>query len=398
MKIIKIISAILFLFITQQAYSKQLDDSTKFVLNGELTQHADSLIMIYNDMNGEEVVIQKAIEGNKFIVSGDIAEPTSAFMFFKNKGEIMPRNLPSSRVCTFYIEPKKMSVHIDPLSVYNAQFSGSISQEEFEPLNKLITPINVEMDKFFVTSGENDRKEGDEKKNVAPFMERIRIFREEIKNVSVPFFLAHPNSYVTAYRASDYTLHLPLDTLKLIYDKFNEKVKQSSGGKELDAMIKKLEVGLPGSIATDFTKTDVNGKSLSLSDFKGKYVIIDFWASWCIPCRKSNPHLLETYKKYHPLGLEIIGVADDDTQLKAWKLAIDNDKIGIWHHVLRGANKNGQDNAGLNVVDLDQPYNIGSIPTKILVDPSGKIIGRYGDASGGTEEDLDAMLAKIYKN
>src|SRR5690606_35082369 len=114
------------------------------------------------------------------------------------------------------------------------------------------------------------------------------------------------------------------------------EVQNSADGKELAAEIAKLKSGSVGATATDFSGMDIQGKPLKLSDYRGKYVLLDFWASWCVPCRKGNPHLLQLYGKYKKKGFEIIGVSDDDSNEKAWRKAVDQDKIGVWKHVLRG--------------------------------------------------------------
>jgi thiol-disulfide isomerase/thioredoxin len=156
-------------------------------------------------------------------------------------------------------------------------------------------------------------------------------------------------------------------------------------------------IGKPGSQAAGFTTVDINGKTIKLSDFKGKYLLLDFWASWCIPCRQSNPHLLALYHKYNAKGFDIIGVSDDDTRLQQWHNAIKADSTGIFHQVLRGAGKTTANKKSLaNTKDLHQLYKIQSLPTKILVDPSGKIIGRYGD-NDTTDDDLDKALASAFK-
>ncbi len=105
---------------------------------------------------------------------------------------------------------------------------------------------------------------------------------------------------------------LTLDSLKMFYTNMNEPLRQSSYGVELLKGIQKLTDGFPGSVANDFTTKDIKGKTIKLSDFRGKYVLLDFWASWCLPCRKGNPHLKKLYTRYKSKGFEIIGVSDDD--------------------------------------------------------------------------------------
>jgi thiol-disulfide isomerase/thioredoxin len=157
-----------------------------------------------------------------------------------------------------------------------------------------------------------------------------------------------------------------------------------------------LPIGIPGSTAASFSTIDINGKPIKLSDFKGKYVLLDFWASWCVPCRKSNPHLIEIYHQYKAKGFDIIGVSDDDTRQMQWRNAVKHDSTGIWHQILRGAGKITAQKSSGNSKDLHQLYSIQSLPTKILIDPTGKIIGRYGD-NDTTDDDLDKKLKEIFK-
>src|ERR1700730_240336 len=89
---------------------------------------------------------------------------------------------------------------------------------------------------------------------------------------------------------------------------------------------------IPGQTAADLSLPDLNGRTVSLSELKGKVVLIDFWASWCGPCRHNNPHLVKLYNKYHNRGLEIFGVSLDE-DADSWKKAVSHDKL-VWIQVL----------------------------------------------------------------
>jgi thiol-disulfide isomerase/thioredoxin len=187
-----------------------------------------------------------------------------------------------------------------------------------------------------------------------------------------------------------------LDSIKRVYNGLNTELKESPLGKNLAIEINKIELGSPGHVAAIFSRIDINGKMLSLADFKGKYVMLDFWASWCVPCREGSPHMLALYNKYKSKGYDVIGIADDDTKDELWKGAVAMDKVGVWHHVLRGRDMDKVKKHIANLDDLDELYGIHTIPTKILIDPTGKIIGRFGDSYGGSDEDMDKMLASIF--
>ena len=145
-------------------------------------------------------------------------------------------------------------------------------------------------------------------------------------------------------------------------------------------------------MAKDFKTTDINGKELTLSMFQGKYVLLDFWASWCVPCRKGNPHLKELYALYHDKGFEIIGISDDDRDHDAWKNAVSHDGLP-WKHILRGLQFiNGQYDRSK---DISDGFGIHSLPTALLIDASGKIIGRYGEGLDDRKK-LDEQLAKAF--
>jgi peroxiredoxin len=120
-----------------------------------------------------------------------------------------------------------------------------------------------------------------------------------------------------------------------------------------------------GSEALDFTQLTPEGNSVSLSDFRGKYVLIDFWASWCGPCRKENPNVVNVYNKYHNDGFEVLGVSLDQNK-ENWLKAIESDGL-VWTQV---SDLKGWSN------EVANQYGIKSIPSSLLIDPNGIIIGK----------------------
>ena len=204
-----------------------------------------------------------------------------------------------------------------------------------------------------------------------------------------------PSTCMTAMLMEQNIAHMTVEQMKDAYGKFDELAKQTKGGQALLKEIRTIEKVAPGSPAPEIAKQDfVTKKPFSLSSLKGKVVLLDFWASWCMPCRKSNPHVKELYEKYHKKGFEVVYVADNDKNPEEALKAIKQDGIEKYYHVLRGL-KEKKDASGQmigydNSEDISDAYAVHFLPTKYLIDRDGNLIGKEGDFN------LDEKLKEIF--
>jgi thiol-disulfide isomerase/thioredoxin len=182
---------------------------------------------------------------------------------------------------------------------------------------------------------------------------------------------------------------------KNFYDDFEEvytnafpEVRNSDSGKKMAEQLYYFKQSKVGSLAPEFTVIDIEGKPLSLNDYKEKqYVLIDFWASWCAPCREELPYIKELYKKYSKEGFEVISITQDK-DLEAWKKAILKDKIESWRHF------STLENNDLILKD----YFVNGIPHKILIDKQGRIIGKWKGSGEKNKKELQNLFAEIFNN
>ena len=247
-----------------------------------------------------------------------------------------------------------------------------------------IMPRMMELNEAFYKSGNRD--------SVAAL---IKPYQEQYIKRQEDYMKKYPSTALTASFLRTELGHMPIEKMKEAYDKLDATAKETTSGKEIANEIATLERVMPGKPAPDFTSNDLlTGKSFSLSSLKGKVVLLDFWASWCVPCRKSNPHVKALYDKYSKKGFDVVYVASDDSNPKAALKAIEQDGIKKYHHVLAGLKEKRDANGKMlgydKSQDIGEKYAVHFLPTKYLIDRDGNIIGKVED------ETLDAKLKEIF--
>lgn len=211
------------------------------------------------------------------------------------------------------------------------------------------------------------------------------------KEIQREYIAKHPGSFVSMYLLSTLYEEFTPQAYAQAYGNLAPTWKPTFYGKLIAGKIESTRATALGQPAIDFTKPDLQGKDFSLSSLKGKYVLVDFWGSWCGPCRASHPHMRKLYDQYKSKGFEIVGVSDEksaslESAEKSWKGAVEKDGIN-WLHVLN--------NYGKGDFDLVQKYGITGFPTKFLLDPQGKIIWKLVGGGKESEDQLDGKLKEL---
>lgn len=370
-----------------------------FSISGTIKNKTDGYIYLGYGSGSDSAQIQNG----KFSFSGRIDGPAMARLMMDKKERGF------DKYARFYIVPAKMQLSID----YNnfsesVELKGSPVQEEANILEKMQAPVMEKLKPFqeaYAKANEayiEARKAKKDEETLKQLKEKATEAKDamdpyyiELRQITEAYMDKYPASFVTASQMRFRLSGMKWQEAEERYNKFPENIKNSELGREIKAEIKKLKMGSPGAKAYVFSSKELRGDMLSLADFRGQYVLIDFWASWCVPCRKGNPHLLKLYSKYHDKGFEIIGISDDDSNPEAWKKAVAQDGIGVWKHILRGLKRVDGPELFDRSKDISEHFGIHTLPTKILIDPNGIIIGRYG---GGGEDDaaMDEKLSEIF--
>jgi len=316
------------------------------------------------------VKFSSGIRDGEFTLTGKITEPDFYYLRVGDVRGYIPLFLDNSK-----IEIKGAS---DKLAM--AEVSGSKLHDQYAGLSKASQAV---ADKFKETidayNAAYQAKDEAKKKELEPAIDQ---YRDELNAAGMDYIKSLGSSPVAAYLLSQRVNQMddPKE-IEALASVFGEDMKDNKYLKTVLEIIPKKKITAIGEIAPDFTQNDVNGNPVSLSDFRGKYVLVDFWAAWCGPCRGENPNVVEAYKKFNKKGFTVLGVSLDQKK-EDWLKAIEDDGL-TWTHV---SDLKYWDN------EVALQYWIRSIPANLLLDKKGKII-----AKNLRGEDLHTELKKILK-
>ncbi len=326
----------------QMVYLERFDDKGEYVLDSAKT-----------DANGIFNMRNRATEKDYYVLRTD---PNNlVFLLLKGDENVVVNGDAKNIERTYTVKGSEDSELIRELKKFDGHLSDS--------LNTIYSNTREKMP--------------DKKDSVGAVLQKQ--YSATMENFAKDFIHQHPKSLVSLSTTKYLNQQTGMQLYEELLASLAKEYPDSKYVKDFESQVAELKKVPVGSIAPEIKLNTPDGKQLSLSSFRGKTVLIDFWASWCGPCRRGNPHVVEMYRKFKNKNFEIVGVSLDDN-INAWKDAIKRDHI-TW---IQGSELKKWDSEVVKV------YNIDAIPYTVLIDKNGKII-----AKGLSGVELEQKLIEI---
>ncbi|HVW62293.1 MAG TPA: TlpA disulfide reductase family protein [Puia sp.] len=343
-----------------------------YTFKGKIEGMSKGWVYLYHRQTDKTDSVQ--VKNGRFMFKGFAAQPE--YCLFGVTGHDNKKEFPLE----FFLQGGELTLTAKKDSLRKAAIRGVPVQDEFisfQAGEKDLDETEARLDKIYGSARmKGDKQQMDSVNKAFEATEGRR--HQYVKE----YIAAHPASYISAFAIyTGFIFDADATTLGSLYNGLEPAVQASYFGKKVKEAYDIALLTDIGKPAPAFVQNDVSGKPIALDSFKGQYVLVDFWASWCGPCRAENPNVVKVYQEYHPKGFAVLGISLDNNKDK-WLDAIKKDQLE-WTQI---SDLKGWQNS---VAEL---YGIKAIPMNFLLDKEGKII-----AKGLRGEDLEKKLAELVK-
>jgi len=360
-------------------HNETIEVEKPFKINGKINDASieNFVFKYYRCEKDSSVIDTVSVVNGIFTIEGIISPRTYAKLSL-NDEEVV-----------FYLDPGKMQLYLIRDFLENSVLKGSQTQVDKEFLELQTNPFTDYSYKIRKQiSLEQDLQKKDFLTNQKDSIDTL------LENIWIDFITSHPASYYSLDAIVNLLMNNKQNTdfLMNLFDGLSENVKSNCSGKQVHGYIIQRKNSTMTN-ASSLEALDKDGTLIKLSDFEGKYVLIDFWASWCVPCINGFPHLKELHTKYKDKGLVVVSISFDKKEdERKWLDAIEKNDISEWIHILSCKNK-GEN----NICNLHDMLQDPSIPHYIVIDISGNVIKHWRGFSDEIAKEQDELFEDVFE-